>query len=850
MAILDAIQPSFAAGELSPYMYGRVDVAKFHVGCKQLQNFFVHSQGGASNRPGTRFIGEVDDSTKRHRLIPFQFRTLPSGQTYALVFGDYTMQVVMFNGTSWGFVQSGGGNYTLATPYAYADLPLLKFVQSADTMTITHPSYAPYQLTRTGHAAWAFTKMSFVPNTSAPTGLTATAGGTASYIQVTAINDSTGEESLPTAGVGSSSGTAGTWNWTAVTGCSNYNVYKQTGSVYGFVAQVQTTTWTDNNIGPDVGNTPPGSRNPFQTAITGATNANPGVITSNSHNYTSGQKVTFSGVGGMTQLNGNTYTITVIDANTYSIGVDTTGFSSYTSGGYTQGVGDWPGCTTYYQQRQVYGDTTKLPQTLWMSATGAFTNMNASTPTKDSDAITRTLVGQQVNEIRHVVPVGTSMLIMTSGAEWRCWPGPNSSALTPAACFTLPQTAHGSSHMPPVYTENTVIFAQEKGSTVRGLTYDALQDIYTSKDLSVLASHLFVDVTGTYTLQERAFADVPYKVVWYVRSDGILLGLTYMREHDVTAWHRHTTNGLFESVCSITEPDGYGGYEDAVYFIVNRTINGVTKRYVERMVSRTWGSSFANTWFLDCALQYNGWNTGANTLKIYDPLGTYLVNASVTLTGVGFTPSAGTYYQVKGADGQSVIVLASGSTTGTIYGPTVAPTSCQNIAVTTWATMATSVSGLSHLNGQTVGILGDGSVVPSKTVSAGAVALDGPYAIVTVGLPYTAQLETLNLELPAGGTMQGQMKKIAQVTIRAKDTRGASVGIYQTMSYGTTGTATSEVKQRTPQMTLGSAMTPYTGDWQINVPTEWNREGRIFVQQVYPLPVTILDLIPEVSVGD
>lgn len=81
MTAIPFIQPSFAAGELSPFLYGRVDLAKFKVGARTLRNFFVHAHGGASNRPGTRFVGEVDDSAKRHRLIPFQFRTLPTGQT-------------------------------------------------------------------------------------------------------------------------------------------------------------------------------------------------------------------------------------------------------------------------------------------------------------------------------------------------------------------------------------------------------------------------------------------------------------------------------------------------------------------------------------------------------------------------------------------------------------------------------------------------------------------------------------------------------------------------------------------------------------------------------------------------
>jgi hypothetical protein len=421
-----------------------------------------------------------------------------------------------------------------------------------------------------------------------------------------------------------------------------------------------------------------------------------------------------------------------------------------------------PQCSTYYLQRQAFAGTLAQPQTLWFSDVGAFNNMAVSQPTKDSDAITRTLVGQQVNEIRHMVSAGTNLMLMTSGAEWRCWPGPSQPALTPAACFTLPQTAHGSSHVPPIWSQNSLLFIKEKGSRVIELRYDAIQDLYQSFDMSVLANHLLYDTTAQYQIEEWAWASEPYQIAWGVRSDGVLLGFTFMREHEVYAWHRHITDGVVESVCSITENDGSGGYFDAVYLIVARTIGGVTKRYVERMAPRLF-ATIADAWFLDCALQYSG-----------------------------------------------------------------AP--------------VTTVSGLGHLEGKTVAILGDGSVVPSQVVSGGSVTLDAAYSKVTVGLPYSAQLETLNLEVQGGaGTMQGQMKKIAQVTVRVKESRGIQIGLNQG--------ALQEVKQRTTE-TLGSAMQAYSGDWALQIPSEWNRDGRLFVQQMYPLPVTVLDLIPEVNPGD
>jgi hypothetical protein len=845
MSTISAIQPSFAAGELSPFLYGRVDLAKFHVGCRTLQNFFVHPHGGASNRPGMRFVGEVDDSTTRHRLIPFQFRTLPAGQTYALLFGDLTMQVVM-NG---GFVLDAmSAIYTLATPYAFADLPLLKFVQSADTMTLTHPSYAPQKLTRTGHAAWTLTPITFAPSQIAP----ATVPG--SGYQITALNDATGEESLPSV-------TTGTLSWTALAGCTNYFVYKKsgTGNIFGFIGQAiapssgGTVTFTDTGLTPDVGNTPPQQRNPFGggpiTNITGfptgsgyvaptATFMDPSGTGASVTLTVSGGAITgFTGlVGG---LNYTSPTISIKDGTgsgaaivldfvddglgqgtyTVSSATVTAGGSGYHSGAtaavyyggllsayipltiaggvitaanavglfgnglditlfapvsisdsagsgaaltavVTAGNNTNPQCSGYYLQRQGFAGTLAMPQTLWFSDVGAFNNMAVSTPTKDSDAITRTLVGQQVNEIRHLVPVGTNLMLMTSGAEWRCWPGPNASALTPAACFTLPQTAHGSSHVPPIWTQNSLLFVKEKGSRVVELRYDAIQDLYQSFDMSVLAQHLLYDTSGQFQIQEWALAYEPYQIIWGVRSDGVLLGFTFMREHEVYAWHRHLTQGTVESVCSITEPDGSGGYFDAVYLIVARTVGGVTRRYVERMAPRIF-ATIADAWFLDCALLYDG-----------------------------------------------------------------AP--------------VTTVSGLDHLEGMTVGILGDGSVVPDQVVTGGSVTLDGSYSKVLVGLRYSAQLETLNLELPANGTMQGQMKKIAQVTVRVKESRGLQVGLVQQ--------ALQEVKQRSAE-TLGSAMQPFSGDWAIQVPSEWNRDGRIFCQQMYPLPATILDLIPEVSLG-
>ncbi len=869
MSNLPVIRPSFAAGEVSPFLHGRVDLAKFHIGARTMLNMFVHPHGGASNRPGTRYVGGVDDHTVRHRLIPFRFRSSPSGQNYVLVFGHLTMQVIKDG----GFVETTPGTiYTLPTPYKAADLGKLKVVQSADTMTLTHPAYAARKLTRTGHALWSLTPITFAPTTAAPTGLScASPGGGGATLRVTAISDTTGEESLPSGAVSSTSNTD-SWSWNGVGGCSTYNVYKLKGSIYGFIAQVGTSAFTDSNLAPDIGSTPPQQRNPFGAApLLSVSIANAGseyssptltltdptgsgatlgytlnggggfasvTVTDPGQNYTNpkvivaggsgsgasftlnwmvgGQFIngyTFDGMewtpiyadwhrlssvsvnsggsgygpgarfytmfhgymnhGGMsftTHVSGGVITgVTVDDPGTLGFheshaapagfgGFPTTAVSDTSGGGAVLNAhldidkADHPGCSTYFQQRQVFAATANRPQTVWFSVSGGFNNMSVSQPTRDDDAITRTLVSREVNEIRHMVP-GSSLLLMTSGAEWRCWPGPSAPGITPAACVTLPQSAYGCSHVPPIVAGNSVLFVQERGSRVRELRFDVLQDQYQATDMSVLSQHLLHDTTAQYTIEEWAFAEEPFRIVWAVRDDGALLGFTFMREHEVFAWHRHITDGAVESVASVPEADG-NGLLDAVYLIVRRTVGGETRRYVERMASRSF-ATLADAWFVDCGLKYEG-----------EPV--------------------------------------------------------------------TTVTGLDHLDGKTVAILGDGAVLPNRVVTDGAVALGTACSKVIVGLPYTADLETLDLDLAvANGTVQGAMKKIPRVTVRLKDSCRFEVGM------------TADALQETRQ----PAAPPFTGDVAVTVPSEWNTAGRLFLRQAQPLPVTVLALIPEVTLG-
>ncbi len=614
------IQPSFAGGELAPALAARVDLAKYHVGAKCMRNFFVQISGGAANRPGTRFVGRVKDSSHPVRLIPFQFSTL---QTYVLEFGHLYMRVVMDGGhvlepsfavtavtnadpvvvsapghdfangdevfvTGTGITQVDGNCflvaaaaagsfqlntldnaaldgigfgacatgsvarvYTLTTPYAGADLALLKYTQSADVLTLTHTGYGPMDLSRTQHWVWTLTTITFQPSVQPPAsssaGISSSAGNINYAYVVTAQTDVPVAESLPSgiatcvgAELNQDTGIQGVISWAAVTGATSYNVYKANpvggspvlaGAMMGYIGNTTGTSLSDTNIAPDFSQTPPQGQNPF----TGGNN---------------------------------------------------------------------PGCVSYFQQRKVFGGSSSAPETLWMTQTGNYASMDVSSPSRADDAITATIATYQVNSIKHLVSVNALLALTASGA-FQVSGGGTAAALTPTQTVVTSQAYTGCNDVPPLVINYDILYVQSKGSTVRDLSYNFYVQIYTGSDITVMSTHLFFG----YQILDWCWAEEPFKLVWAVRNDGVLLCMTYLKEQDIYAWSHHDTLGQFTATASIPE-----GNEDGVYFVVTRTIPGVAGgqavQYVERLASRNFltnGSpDVTQGWFVDCGLKYQG----------------------------------------------------------------------------------------------------------------------------------------------------------------------------------------------------------------------------------------------------
>jgi hypothetical protein len=257
-------------------------------------------------------------------------------------------------------------------------------------------------------------------------------------------------------------------------------------------------------------------------------------------------------------------------------------------------AGDYPGAVSYFEQRRCFAGTTNKPQNIWMTKSGTETNMSYSLPIRDDDRIAFRVAAREANTIRHIVPL-TQLLLLTSSAEWRVT-SVNSDAITPSTISVRPQSYVGSSNVQPVIINNTLIYGAARGGHVRELAYNWQASGFITGDLSLRAPHLF----DTFDIVDMAYAKAPQPMVWFVSTSGRLLGLTYVPEQQVGAWHWHDTDGVFESCTVVAE-----GGEDALYCVIRRTINGNSVRYVERMASRQFTDQ-ADAFFVDSGATYSG----------------------------------------------------------------------------------------------------------------------------------------------------------------------------------------------------------------------------------------------------
>lgn len=416
--------------------------------------------------------------------------------------------------------------------------------------------------------------------------------------------------------------------------------------------------------------------------------------------------------------------------------------------------GNNPLSLTEHDQRMVYGGGAVKPESIEGSRVGAYGNFFTTRPQTDDDSYSYRLGRGKVFEIRHLISLN-ALIALTAGSVWQITgKGGSSDTVTPLSVKARRMSNRGASHVPPLVIGETALYVQARGRTVWDLNYSLDIDGYTGNNMTVLASHLF----KARTIREWAYAEEPDSLIWTVMSDGALLTLCYLREHQVIAWTRHDTDGEFESVCTI--PDGD---EDAIYFVVRRTVGGVVRRYVERLARRV-AKPVAQAWFLDCARRFEG--------------------------------------------------------------------------------SALSSVAVPHLAGKAVVALVDGNVVRGLTASAdgGVVVLPRKGDLVLVGLPITADLETLGVNFDTRtGTVQGKKVTIPSVLLKLEETRGGWIG---------PGLDSGRMIEMKPKPKANAAEEPFTGDFRQAMLSGWETRGKVAVRQPDPLPFALLAVVPDVEASN
>ena len=562
--------------------------------------------------------------------------------------------------------------------------------------------------------------------------------------------------------------------------------------------------------------------------ITAITKANPGVLTSNSHGFSNGDEVFIDSVGGMTELNGRNYLIANSTTNTFTltdlfgVAVNSTNFTTFTSGGtateiyeiaspYAEadlfdvrfaqsadtmylvhpsydirtltrtdhnawtfatlsitgspspalsGTNNRPSVVSFFEQRLVFGNTNNNPQTLFFSKNGDYDNFTVGTG--DNDALIYTIASNQVNAIRFLSATRV-LTVGTSGGEY-VLTSTNDGPVTPTTTLIRKYSNYGTAQIDPVQVADVTLFAQRGKRKIREFKFvgDVNTGGYSAPDMTILAEH--VTEGG---LVQMAFQQEPDSVVWCIREDGTLLGLTYRREEEVVAWHKHVIGGQFGSGQAVVEsiatlPTDTG--EDELFMIVKRTINSVTKRYIEKMKVFDFGDDATTAFFVDSGLSYSGSAT-------------------------------------------------------------------------------TTLSGLYHLEGETLQVLGNGATHPDETVSGGGITLDYSSTKAAVGFGYDSTMQTLRIESGSvDGTSQGKPKRVHGITVRFFETVGAEVG-----------NDSGEVDRiffRDSSMDMDTAVPMFTGDKDIEFPGGFDDDDRVYIKQGQPLPLTVLAFYPRMNTFD
>lgn len=844
MPKVSPIQSSFNSGELSPLLYGRVDSERYKTGLATCQNYIPTIQGGVIRRPGSYFAAETKTSSKQARLIPFEYSTT---QAYILEFGDSYIRFyknnslilttavaitgataaspVVVTAASHGF--SNGDRVVITGVVGMTQLNNREFIVANQTLNTFEIQDAQTAVNVDGTAFTAYSS----------------GGSVAEVYEVASPYDADAVDLLDIKYTQSAD--------VIYLVHPSYAPRKLTRSAH--------TSWTLTTISFLDG--------PYLATNTTATTLTPSAATGTGVTLTASSVTGINGGAGFATTDvgrqirikeGSTWgyvtitgwtSTTVVTVTVVNTLTNTSAKTSWRMGLWSDTTG-YPTCVTFHEDRLGFAGAAAAPQRFDLSGSSDYENFapsDTSGTVTSSHSLGFSLNANDVNVIKWLSSDEKGILIGTVGGEWLIKPSSNESALTPTNINAKRSTSFGSADIQPVQVGKSTLFIQRAGKKLRELSYFFDVDGFRASDLTVLSEH----ITGS-GITQIAYQKEPQSIVWCVRSDGTLVGMTYERDIDSfkVGWHRHilggvsdaaSTQAVVESVAVIPSADGT---RDEVWLVVKRRINGATHRYVEYLTKifddRT---DQQDAICLDSCLTYDSpvtitGATAANPVVVTAPSHGFSNGDRVRITGVLGMDDINTPTFIvanKAANTFELTDLDGDNVNGTSYDAYVSGGEVRKLV--------TTISGLNHLEGQTISVYADGAQLPDVTVSRGNVTLSNRSAVVQLGYSYNSDAKLLRIDAGAAdGTALGKTRRTHRVGMLLHRTCGLKFG----MSFD----ELDEYIFRTSSDDADRAVPLYSGIISETVDADYDFENQFCWRQDGPFPGMVLAVLPQMVTQD
>lgn len=765
--------------------------------------------------------------------------------------------------SGYGAYTSGGSVfrvYEIDSPYGADDLAGLTLYQKQDLIRVTHKDFPPHDLERNDATDWTLTETVFGATIDRPENLVThpqDTGPSEVAFAVTAVN-AEGEESLAsevtierdTADYTTVRGNI-RLSWDVVPAAISYRIYRSTivteangdltrGAELGYIGRVSGASFVDSNIIPDFTRSPPLHYNPFAqgsidrietlTVGTGYTDASEVIVTDPDGTGFVGYPIvdiTGQVVGVVVQDGGEGYTAPVVS---FTVG---TGATATAHVGPLDGT--YPALSCVFQQREIYAASIQQPLTVWGSRPGQLNNFDVSSVVSDADSYEFDLDSDEVTPIQHIIPMRGGLLIMSQGGVYQLTGGGVGDAVTATNVLVDPHSYTGVSEVVPIKIDTDLLYVENKGYTVRLLSYNDYSKIYSGEDVSILSNHLF---NTTNFITRWSFASDPFKLAWARRLDGALLSFTVVKEQKVFAWAKHFTKGFFEDVLAVQEDR-----TDVVYLVVKRLINGEFVQYVEQLAPRTI-TNVEDVHCLDAGLSLGGSYPAAD-ITMSAASGTIVVTADANIFTAG---DVGKVFRAGGGKGLVSLYMSPTTIQVELINPITNVLPEDPNATTlpllqgewTLDTKVGSVDGMWHLEGETVNVLLDGNVSKNLTVTDGRVTFGTTGSRAVVGLPFRCQAKSLPLTVPQG-IVEGRRKRVVGVAARFNETRGLKFGQRLDKLY--------EFKERSNEA-YGEPTRLISGVKTVLSESVFDDDAQVYFVQNNPLPATLLGFVLDTEIGD